>query len=64
VLVFPCDSLWFVIPAVAITHIMDPNAIGVASKNGVRILSAEEAAKELPQYPGLGVNLTGTVLRA
>ncbi|WP_059002467.1 hypothetical protein [Leptolyngbya sp. NIES-2104] len=41
----------------AITYMMDdPNhAIRLGAANGVRFLSLEETAKELPHYPGFGV---------
>jgi quercetin dioxygenase-like cupin family protein len=47
------------LPSNAITHIMsDPGrVIRLGAENGIRILSPEEAAAALPQYPGFGANV-------
>ncbi len=46
-------------PTEAVTYLMaDPShAIRVGAANGIRFLSPEETAKELPHYPGFGANL-------
>lgn len=47
------------LPTEAVTYMMDDpsHAIRLGAANGVRFLSPEETAKELPHYPGFGVNL-------
>ncbi len=47
------------LPTKAVTYIMDDpsHAIRLGAANGIRILSPEETAKELPHYPGFGANL-------
>jgi hypothetical protein len=43
----------------AITYNVDDpsHAIRVGAENGIRILSPEETAEQLPRYPGFGANL-------
>jgi quercetin dioxygenase-like cupin family protein len=45
------------LPTEAVTYLTDdPNhAIRLGAANGIRFLSPEETAKELPHYPGFGV---------
>ena len=44
------------LPSEAVTHVMDDpaRAISVAAKHGTRILSPDEAARLMPNYPGFG----------
>ena len=53
----PATSMNF--PTEAVTYLIaDPShAIRVGAANGIRFLSPEETAKELPHYPGFGANL-------
>jgi quercetin dioxygenase-like cupin family protein len=45
------------LPANAVTYRMDDpaHAVQVAAEHGLRILTPEETARELPSYPGFGV---------
>lgn len=47
------------LPTEAITYIVDDpsHAIRVGAENGIRFLSPEETAEQLPHYPGFGANL-------
>ncbi|MGL4620501.1 MAG: cupin domain-containing protein [Chroococcidiopsis sp.] len=47
------------LPTEAVTYLMDDpsHAIHLGEANGIRFLSPEETAKELPHYPGFGANL-------
>jgi mannose-6-phosphate isomerase-like protein (cupin superfamily) len=49
------------LPRDAITYALDDpeRAIRIAALYGIRILSPQEAERELPQYPGFGVPLRG-----